>query len=51
VALGGIAPDKVALCRAAGAAGIAVMGEAMRAADPRAMIGRFVQALSAAGAS
>ena len=34
MALGGVAADKVALCRAAGARGVAVMGEAMRAADP-----------------
>ncbi len=51
MALGGIAPDKVALCRAAGARGVAVMGEAMRAADPRATIERFVEALSAGSAS
>jgi thiamine-phosphate pyrophosphorylase len=51
VALGGIASDKVALCRAAGASGIAVMGEVMRAADPRAKIERFVQALSVGSAS
>ena len=40
------APENAALCRAAGARGIAVMGEVMRAADPRAMVERFVHALS-----
>ncbi|GJE61842.1 thiamine phosphate synthase [Methylobacterium trifolii] len=36
IALGGIAPDAVPACRAAGAAGIAIMGGVMRAADPGA---------------
>lgn len=35
LALGGIDATNAAACLAAGAAGIAVMGEAMRAADPR----------------
>ena len=34
IALGGIDADNVAACLAAGARGIAVMGEVMRAADP-----------------
>src|SRR4029077_14248563 len=38
VALGAIGPDNAAQCLAAGAHGIAVMGEVMRAADPEAAI-------------
>ena len=34
LALGGVTADKAAACRAAGAAGIAVMGPAMRSSDP-----------------
>lgn len=37
IALGGIGPNRVAPCLAAGAAGVAVMGEMMCAADPRAL--------------
>ena len=47
VALGGITPENAALCRAAGAQGIAVMGEIMRAADPQATVARLIGAFSA----
>jgi len=46
VALGGVAPDNAALCRAAGAAGIAVMGEVMRSDDPQATVARLIRAFS-----
>ena len=46
VALGGIAPDNAAQCLAAGARGIAVMGEIMRAADPEAAIRRLLAVLA-----
>ena len=42
VALAGIRPDNAALCRAAGAIGIAVMGEVMRARDPRKTVMRLI---------
>jgi thiamine-phosphate pyrophosphorylase len=38
VALGGITAENAAACLAAGARGIAVMGEVMRAADPQATV-------------
>ncbi len=46
IALGGVSPDNAALCRAAGAHGIAVMGEVMRAADPQATVARLICAFS-----
>jgi thiamine-phosphate pyrophosphorylase len=46
VALGGITPDNAAPCRGAGAHGVAVMGEVMRASDPRASVERLLRALS-----
>jgi len=46
VALGGITPHNAAACLAAGARGVAVMGEIMRAADPEATIRQLLQAIS-----
>ncbi len=45
LALGGVTADKAAACRAAGAAGIAVMGPAMRSSDPAGtgFVGRLVE--------
>jgi thiamine-phosphate pyrophosphorylase len=45
IALAGITSDNAAQCLAAGASGIAVMGEIMRAADPEAAIRRFLAAI------
>lgn len=44
VALGGLTPDRTAACREAGAKGIAVMGEIMRADDPARMMRAFADA-------
>jgi len=46
VALGGITPHNAAACLAAGARGVAVMGEIMRAADPEATNRQLLAALS-----
>jgi len=46
VALGGITADNAALCLRAGVRGIAVMGEIMRSADPRASVERILRAVS-----
>ncbi len=46
VALGGIDERAIAACLAAGAQGIAVMGEVMRAADPETVIRRLVAAMT-----
>ena len=46
VALAGINPGNARSCLDAGAAGIAVMGEVMRAADPEAVVRALVQAIS-----
>jgi len=45
IALGGIDAANVAACLAAGARGIAVMGEAMRAADPEETVRRLLAAI------
>jgi thiamine-phosphate pyrophosphorylase len=46
VAIGGIEPGNVAAVTAAGAAGVAVMGSVMRAADPRRGIENLLAALA-----
>jgi thiamine-phosphate pyrophosphorylase len=46
VALGGITNGNAATCLVAGAAGVAVMGEVMRSANPRASVERLLQAIS-----
>ena len=46
LALGGIAAGNLAACVQAGAAGVAVMGEVMRAADPSACVTGLVAALN-----
>jgi thiamine-phosphate pyrophosphorylase len=46
VALGGITAENAAACFAAGARGIAVMGEVMRAADPQATVEHLLRAMS-----
>jgi thiamine-phosphate pyrophosphorylase len=45
IALGGVTEATAADCRASGAAGIAVMGHVMRAADPAAVTARLIAAL------
>src|SRR5262249_27456156 len=42
VALGGITAQNAALCLSAGARGVAMMGEVMRSADPRADVEHIV---------
>jgi thiamine-phosphate pyrophosphorylase len=44
-ALGGVDAGNATDCRVAGAAGVAIMGAAMRAADPEAMIREVIAAL------
>ena len=44
IALGGIAVEQVPACRAAGAKGIAVMGEVMRADDPARAVRNLIEA-------
>ena len=47
IALGGINVANAPLCLSAGASGVAVMGEAMRAAYPRAVVEAMLAAISA----
>jgi len=46
IALGGVTAANAASCRAAGAHGIAVMGEVMRAADPQAAVEAILREIS-----
>ena len=46
VALGGITPANAGLCLSAGARGIAMMGEIMRAVDPQAIVESTLRAMS-----
>jgi thiamine-phosphate pyrophosphorylase len=46
IALGGITAETAPLCLAAGAYGVAVMGEAMRAPHPRAIVEAILAAIS-----
>jgi thiamine-phosphate pyrophosphorylase len=46
IALGGITAETAPLCLAAGAYGVAVMGEAMRAPHPRATVEAILAAMS-----
>ena len=46
IALGGITAENAASCLGAGACGIAIMGEVMRSADPRAIVEAIVRAMS-----
>jgi thiamine-phosphate pyrophosphorylase len=46
IALGGVTAANAASCRAAGAHGVAVMGEVMRAADPRAAVEAILREIS-----
>lgn len=51
LALGGIeAPDRVHACRAAGAAGVVVMGAVMRARDPAGLVAALLDAWASGGA-
>jgi thiamine-phosphate pyrophosphorylase len=45
-ALGGIAPDRAAACVAAGAGGVAVMGEVMRSARPGATVAAILERIA-----
>jgi len=46
IALGGITAANAPLCLAAGARGVAVMGEVMRATDPQAVVDSILAAIS-----
>lgn len=46
IALGGVAASNAAACRAAGAAGLAVMGSVMRAGDPAAVMADLIAAFA-----
>jgi thiamine-phosphate pyrophosphorylase len=51
LALGGVTAENAAACLIAGARGIAVMGEVMRAADPQGTVEHLLRAMSGGGGS
>ena len=51
IALAGIGPDNAAACLDAGAAGVAVMGAAMRADDPKQLVSDLLAAIAAVSLS
>ena len=46
IALGGVTPADAPLCLSAGASGVAVMGEVMRATDPKSVVEAMLAAMS-----
>jgi thiamine-phosphate pyrophosphorylase len=51
LAIGGVTPERIADVLACGAAGVAVQGAILRAADPKSLVGALFRALVRAGAT